>query len=102
MSDAMLSALDGAQAQGLIGIREMGLQGMITLRADQAKAAKAVEKVTGVAMPARRMISAGQGNQIAWMSPDEVMILCDHAKADGLVADLGGIGGAASSCGQCL
>ena len=39
MSDAMLSALDGAQAQGLIDIREMGLQGMITLRADQAKAA---------------------------------------------------------------
>ena len=35
MSDAMLSALDGAQAQGLIDIREMGLQGMITLRADQ-------------------------------------------------------------------
>ena len=88
MSDAMLSALDGAQAQGLIDIREMVLQGMITLRADQAKAAKAVEKITGVAMPVRRMITAGQGCQIAWMSPDEVMILCDHAKADGLVADL--------------
>ena len=70
-------------------IREMGLQGMITLRADLAKAAKAIKKVTGLAMPAPRMITTGQGVQLAWMSPDEVMILCDHASADGLVADLG-------------
>ncbi|WP_439138997.1 sarcosine oxidase subunit gamma [Roseicyclus sp.] len=89
MSDAMQSALMGAQFDGAITIREMGLQGMITLRTDLVAASKAVKKITGVAMPAARMISAGQGMQLAWMSPDEVMILCDHAKADALVADLG-------------
>ena len=89
MSDAMQSALAEAQFDGAIMIREMGLQGMITLRVDLAKAAKAVKKVTGLAMPAPRMITTGQGVQLAWMSPDEVMILCDHASADGLVADLG-------------
>lgn len=88
MSDMGHSALPGAQAKGLIEIREMGLQGMITLRADLAKAAKAIKAVTGAAMPKARMIVAGQGCQIAWMSPDEVLILCDHARADALVGEL--------------
>ena len=67
MSDAMQSALAEAQFDGAIMIREMGLQGMITLRADLAKAAKAVKKVTGLAMPAPLMITTGQGVQLAWM-----------------------------------
>ena len=39
-------------------------------------------------MPGPRAISAGQGCRVAWMSPDELMILCDHAQADRMVADL--------------
>lgn len=89
MSDTKLSALPSADAQGLIEIREMGLQGMITLRADLAGAAKAIAKVTGAAMPAPRAIRAGTDCHVAWMSPDEVLILCDHARADKLVFDLG-------------
>jgi len=88
MSDAMQSALPGAQAKGLIEIRDMGVQGMITLRADLANAAKAVKQVTGAAIPKARMIAAGQGCDVAWMSPDEVMILCDHARADAMARDL--------------
>lgn len=88
MSDTRQSALPGAQAQGLIDIREMGLQGMVSLRADLTQAAKAVKKLTGADMPGTRAITQGAGCQLAWMSPDEVLILCDHARADKLAYDL--------------
>lgn len=81
MSDTRLSALPGARSEGLVEIREMGLQGMITLRADLAGAAKAVSKVTGAPMPAPRAISAGTDCHVAWMSPDELLILCAHGDA---------------------
>ena len=88
MSEFAVSALNGKEASGLVTVREIGLQGMVTLRADLSKAASAVKKVTGAAMPDRRAISAGKAASVAWMSPDEVMILSDHAAADGIVADL--------------
>jgi sarcosine oxidase subunit gamma len=88
MSDHATSALQGAEATGLVTIREMGLQGMVTLRADLSTAAGAVKTVTGADMPGRRAIAAGRECQVAWMSPDELMVLCDHAKADAMVADL--------------
>ena len=53
MSDAMQSALAEAQFDGAIMIREMGLQGMITLRADLAKAAKAVKRSRALPCPRR-------------------------------------------------
>ena len=88
MSDLMKSALPGARAEGLVTVEEMGLQGMVTLRADLSAAGPAIAKVTGAEMPGQRAISAGQGCQVAWMSPDELLILCDHARADAMVADL--------------
>lgn len=88
MSDARQSALAGAQAQGLIEIREMGLQGMVSLRADLATAAKAVKKLTGADMPGPRAMTGGTGCQVAWMSPDEVLIFCDHDRAGKLAFDL--------------
>lgn len=88
MSEGRVSALGGAQSQGLVNIRDIGLQGMVSLRADLAQAAKAVEQVTGVAMPAMRAITSGKVCSVAWMSPDEVLILCDHVQADGMVTAL--------------
>jgi len=88
MSEIAVSALSGEEASGLVTLREMGLQGMVTLRADLSKAASAVKKVTGADMPDRRAIRAGKAASVAWMSPDEVLILCDHASADGIVAQL--------------
>jgi sarcosine oxidase, subunit gamma len=87
MSEA-LSALPGMEASGLVVVREMGLQGMVTLRADLAEAAEAVKRVTGADMSAKRGIAAGEGMQVAWMSPDEVLILCHHGAADDVVARL--------------
>lgn len=88
MSDHAVSGLAGAKARGLVTIREVGLQGMVTLRADLAKAARAVKRVTGAEMPGMRKITAGQGCRLAWMSPDELMILCDHTQAGKVAFDL--------------
>jgi sarcosine oxidase subunit gamma len=89
MSEIAVSALAGAEAGGLVTVREAGLRGMVTLRTDLAEAAGAVKKVTGASMPDRRAISAGKAAMVAWMSPDELLILCDQGAADGIVADLG-------------
>lgn len=88
MSDPAESALKGAQAQGLVTIRDAGLIGMVTLRADLSTAARAVKRVTGADMPEARQITEGRGCRVAWMSPDEVLILCDHAHAPKLAFDL--------------
>ena len=89
MSDLAISALPGVEAIGLVTIREGGLHGMVTLRADLEAAGVALAEVTGAAVPGPRQITKGDGLQVAWMSPDELMILCDHGAADELVTDLG-------------
>ncbi|MCI2398692.1 sarcosine oxidase subunit gamma family protein [Aliiroseovarius subalbicans] len=89
MSNAV-SALDGATYQGFCKVQEMGLVGMITLRGDLGAAAmaKAVKAVTGVAMPGQGAVTTGKGGTVAWMSPDELLVMVDHAGADAAVAKL--------------
>lgn len=86
MSNAV-SALQGAISEGTVTVHEAGLRGMVTLKADLDAAAKAVKAVTGQAMPAPRRITKG-AISVAWMAPDEVLILCDHGQADRVVAEL--------------
>lgn len=82
-----VSALQGAQSDGSVVVTEGGLRGMVTLKADLKAAVKAVKSVTGQAMPKARRIVVG-AMSVAWMAPDEVLILCDHADADRVVAEL--------------
>ena len=91
MSDVRMSALPGAAADGTVSVREMGLQGMVSLRCDLAAAGDAVRSVTGAAMPGPLEITTGEGTRVAWMSPDEILVLCDHDRADALCAGLSGV-----------
>jgi sarcosine oxidase subunit gamma len=81
MSNAAVSALNGATVQGFARVEEAGLHGMITLRGDlaSAKVKKAVKEATGQDVPATRTINAGQGGAVAWMSPDELLVMVDYA-----------------------
>ena len=85
------SALPGAEADGFVHLREMGRQGMVTLRGDLASAAVqgAVEAATAQEMPGTRQILGGLGSGVAWMSPDEVILFCDAGKARALAGLLG-------------
>lgn len=79
-----VSALEGATVENAVVVREMGLQGMITLRADlqNATVKAAVKALTQVAMPEMRRIGMSAGAGVAWMSPDEALIILSHAKSE--------------------
>ncbi len=85
-----VSALNGASAQGFASVRDMGLQGMITLRGDLSAAAikKAVKTAAGGDMPNAGYISLSETGSAAWMSPDELLIVVPYADADAKLAEI--------------
>ena len=90
MSNAV-SALNGATYQGFASVADLGPSGMITLRGDlaNAKFKKAVKAATGVAVPGVMGAGFADDKGVCWMSPDELLILCDYAGAEQLTADIG-------------
>ncbi|MEM7491195.1 MAG: sarcosine oxidase subunit gamma [Pseudomonadota bacterium] len=62
--------------------------GMITVRGDLDGIGTAVTAVTGAEMPGRRLSAEGARGRVHWMSPDELLVTCDHDAAPGLAADL--------------
>ncbi len=85
-----VSALKGASATGFATARDMGLQGMITLRGDLSAAPlkKSVKTAAGGNMPTAGNISLADGGSAAWMSPDELLIIVPYADADAKVAEI--------------
>ena len=96
MSDPV-SALNGDEFQGLAQVCECGLAGMVTLRGDLKDGALqgAVSALTGVSVPSPRGFNQKDDKAVAWMSPDELLILLPHQEAPAavhsLAASLGGI-----------
>ncbi len=70
---------------------ELVAQGMVTLRGDLASAslAKAVKAAVGCTVPGQRQVLVAGENVALWMSPDELLLLVRHDKADDVVAHLG-------------
>ena len=90
MSDAV-TALGGASFSGPVAqVVERPLQGMVTLRGDLADKAlaKAVKAATGCAMPGQRGIVEADGKAVAWMSPDELLLLVPYDETAAVVAGL--------------
>lgn len=87
MSEAQ-STLPGATGKGTVTVRDAGPCGMITLRGDMGAPAlaKAVKDAAGVAVPGQREIVHGNGSAVAWMSPDELLVMTDHGKVDAALA----------------
>ena len=69
--------------EGLVEVRAIGLQGMVTIRGDFASDAfrEAVSGAARVAFPERRGASVDGARGLLWMSPDELMMLVPHAEA---------------------
>ena len=82
-----VSALSGATFEGLATIRDIGPRGMITLRGDLGSAAvkKAVKSAVGLAVPGQREFLSDDTRAVAWMSPDELLLLCPWDEADAAV-----------------
>ena len=71
-----------------VTVRALPPMGMVTLRGALDTLAPAVEAETGCARPAQRLSSAADGVRAMWMSPDELMLVCDHGGAADLAARL--------------
>lgn len=65
-------------------------QGMVTLRADLADPALGTALAAeGLPLPGRRAIRDGEGGRAAaWMSPDELLLLCPYGEGPRLAASL--------------
>ncbi|MEL6207092.1 MAG: sarcosine oxidase subunit gamma family protein [Pseudomonadota bacterium] len=86
MSEALV--LDGATAEGVAVVREVPAPGMICVKGDHAELASPVEAATGCAMPAVRGIVADGEARVAWMAPDEVLVMVPRAGLAHALADL--------------
>ncbi len=81
MSDAT-SALNGAAYHGYVEVQEAGLRGMITLRGDLASVdiKNVATGLGGVDFPAQGHCNWVEDRGIAWMSPDEVLVMVPHSE----------------------
>lgn len=84
------SALPGAINGSDTIVQEAGLCGMVTLRGDlsDAKLRRACADFSGSSFPAPREIHQNGDRGLAWMSPDELLVLCPHDAAPDAVAQL--------------
>ena len=95
MRDAV-TALMGRAAEGPVTVRDLGLRGMITLRGDLSDGAvQAVcTELTGMGFPAVGMAEVRGDHGLAWMSPDELLVMVRYGEVGttlGRIADaLGG------------
>jgi sarcosine oxidase subunit gamma len=90
MSDPV-SALAGAvDTGGLVHISEAGPMGMITLRGDLSEKVfrKALKDITSLDVPDVRRIAQAKGFSLAWMSPDELLVICDYGSVEDCLAVL--------------
>ena len=77
MSNAA-SVLGGVVAECFVTVRDAGLAGMVTVRADLSDAATvAALGSCGIMVPAVRQIADG----VAWMAHDEVLLITEYADA---------------------
>ncbi len=88
MSDAV-TALNGAEFVGTCTVRDAGLAGMITIRANlNDDAVRTALDGAGVQTPEARRISETDSLTVLWMSPDELLVLCPYIEAGKTVNDI--------------
>jgi sarcosine oxidase subunit gamma len=90
MSEPVTALRRASDNAGIAEISEVGPQGMITLRGDLSvkQIVKAAVAAGGVTMPDIRHCNTQGDRGIAWMSPDEVLIMCPYDEVHARVADL--------------
>ncbi len=89
MSDNV-SALDKASYEGFVKVEEAGLRGMITLRGDlgSVKIKNAATGVAGVDMPEQGHANSVEQSGLAWMSPDELLVMLPYGDVNAALAQI--------------
>lgn len=78
-------------AEALAAIGPAGPFGMLALKGDLAapEVAAAVAAATGLAVPGQRRILRAEGHAVAWMAPDELLLLTPPEAASAALAAAG-------------
>ena len=90
MSEPVSALASATYTAGIAEVSEVGAVGMITLRGDLSDKIlrKAAVAAAGVNLPdMRQCLTQGEGG-MAWMSPDELLIMCAYGDANAKLADL--------------
>ncbi len=82
MSEPVTALKNVSDNNGIAEIAEIGPLGMITLRGDldARRVRDAAIGITGVDYPDPRHCNCVGENGIAWMSPDELLVMCSYDK----------------------
>lgn len=90
MSEPVTALKKASYTAGIADVSELGPIGMITLRGDLASSAitKAAVAASGATMPEQRHCSQQGQHGLAWMSPDELLIMCPYEEVHARLADL--------------
>ncbi len=90
MSKALRPSDGAVWTDGIATVHQHVAHGMITVRADlnTAPIKAAITSATGVAIPAKLSIETGAGAALCWMSPDELLVLCDADQAGAVTKQL--------------
>ncbi|WP_118134861.1 sarcosine oxidase subunit gamma [Oceanicella sp. SM1341] len=88
MSDMAQAALRRFSGEALI--EEAGPTGMVTLRGTLRSGAilSAVQGAVGLRVPEVRRAESGPRGSVLWMSPDELMLICEAGEAAGIAAGI--------------
>lgn len=92
MFDPVTALKGAADPSGFASVTELGPLGMITLRGDLSEKTitKAAVAAGGVTLPGQRMCNTEGERGIAWMSPDELLLMCPYAEVHDRLTDLRG------------
>jgi sarcosine oxidase, subunit gamma len=86
----VVTPLGGLSAEGIAVVREIGPIGMIILRVKNGteEIEIAIKNAMGSGLPARRAIARNDGRAVAWMSPDEYLLILPRAEVGAVLATL--------------
>lgn len=90
MSDPVSALQNISATAGIAHIAEIGPLGMITLRGDLSTRAMhaAAISIGRVEYPTPRQCNSNGENGIAWMSPDELLVMCPYAEVGQALAKM--------------
>ncbi|MGJ8547197.1 MAG: sarcosine oxidase subunit gamma [Sulfitobacter sp.] len=80
MSEPVTAVKNASYDAGIAEVKEIGPQGMITLRGDldAPYLHKVAMGATGLDFPSQRMCNCVGENALAWMSPDELLVMLPY------------------------
>ena len=83
-------ALGGALSSGFATIREVGPQGMISLRTapDSKGLHAAIKSCSGTEIPKVRQVLHKDGRSAGWMSPDEYLLVMPYGETQAALSEI--------------